>query len=319
MAKHHIETSRNQVRMSILRVRQDIRRNYLEYQISTQTAQIAQDGLAYAKRQEQGIQTLLDRGLASKEDVNEADIFAQERQEDYDSAQNQAADTVDILHALLGKPIQQLTFTQFPKMEMMTDEELDNLERSALAANLPNVAALENALETEKASFREISSRNRPKIDAVAADNIDNVDEYRASGYKNIPRNTIWFGLQTNWTVLDGGVVEAEKSASLARQRRIQAQITEAKLGQQRDIANIARDARLNTSRYQTRLRRLQLLQSTVSMLEAQVTQGSVNSNELFSRKQDLQRTQIELLRATASYMLDIAQLRELAGYNYIQ
>ena len=296
-------------------IRQSIRRNYVEYQLAIQAADIARDCIAYAQRRQQGQKDLLENGLSSASDLLEADIFEQERQEELDQAKSTAASNFAQIQEATGKDNLEITPSPFPTLSLITDEELNALQQAASSAKLPQERAMEDELAAEKASFREMACRNRPKLDAVAATDIDSVDEYRNGNLTKVPRNNLWAGLQVNWTIYDSGAIEAEKMGSLARQRRIQARIDEAKLRQIREISDIARDAKLNASRFETRNRRLELLRKTVELMENQVMQKNIPANDLFQRKLDLQRTQLDLLRASAYYMLDISMLREIASY----
>ena len=315
-ARNRVAASKGWAEQRACQIRQDVRHNFIEYQLAVQSAAIAQDSIAYARRKQQGLQELLNRGLASKEDLLEADIFAQERQEDLDYALNQLAFNLDLLRETTGQSALKISTADFPQMQTLSDGELNELRVAAASAHLPSITAMEGELAAEEAAYKEIRTRNLPKINAVVSGNLDTVDEYRNGGnYANVPRMYAWAGIQANWTLYDSGSNDADKLACIARQRRIKARIDEARMAQNRDTANIARDASLNASRYETRLRRLELLKSTVALMEAQLELHAVPVNDLLQRKLDLQRTQLELVRANAYYMLDIAQLRELASY----
>ena len=146
--------------------------------------------------------------------------------------------------------------------------------------------------------------------------NLDYIDEYRSeSTYENVPRTYAWGGIQASWTMYDSGTNDADKRSSLARQRRINTRIEQAKQAQIHDVDNIVNDARLNASRAETRRKRAELMKMSVEMIESHVTAHDVSANELFQRKLDLRRTEMDLLRAEFSCMLDVAQLREIVGF----
>jgi outer membrane protein TolC len=315
-AKAHIRATKSGEKQLVAQVRQDIRRSYIEYQLASMAAKIARENIEYARKRHVAMSGLVERGISSGQNVADADIYEQERQEDLAQAENQAASSEGMVKELTGRESLKLAETDFPKVPMLPADDLNHLGKAAGTAYLPQLEQLDSELAAEEASYKEISSRNRPKIDAVVSTNLDYTDEYRQNGrYESVPRLYSWAGVQASWTIYDSGSVDAEQLASLARQRRIKARIDEAKLRQTREVAEIARDAELNENRYQTRLRKLELLKKTVKMMESQMEMNSVSTNDLFQRKQELEATRLDLYRACAYYMLDIAQLRELASF----
>lgn len=315
-AKSRINASKSIEKQQVSQVTQEIRRNYIEYQLSAMAAKIARENIVYARKRHVAIEGLVERGNASVQNVADADIYEQEREEDLAWAESQSASCEGMLKELTGQPSLNLTVSDFPSVQMLSESDLNNLRTSASGAYLPQVEQLDSELAAEEASYKEISTRNRPKVDAVAGTTLEYTDEYRQNGqYESVPRLNSWAGIQTSWTIYDNGTVTAEQMASLARQRKIKARIDEAKLRQTREVAEIARDAELNENRFETRQRKLELLSRTVSMMESQIEHGNVSTNDLFQRKQELERTRLDLYRASASYMLDVAQLRELASF----
>ena len=314
-ARAHSEAARLRKEQRRLEIRQNLRRYYLEYQLAEQSVRVATEGIEFARRKQEGLKGLVDGGLAPRQDLVEADIFAQERQEDLDFSGSHSADCLGALRMISGMESLEVTSAEFPKLEFLSDADLDSLRIAASVAKVPALAALEAEFDAEKANQREIRSRNRPKVDAVASGGLDYTDEYQENGrYSTVPRALGWAGVQASWTLYDGGQIDALEGVSLARQRRLRAQIEEARLRQQNDIANIARDARLNAGRYATRLQRLELLKITLSYMEEQLAKGGVPANDYFQRRLDYQRTQLDLLSAGAYYMLDIAQLKDIAS-----
>jgi outer membrane protein TolC len=315
-AKSHIAAMKSIEKQQISQVKQEIRRNFIEYQLSSMASKLAAESIDYARQRHSAISGLVERGLTSPQSVADADIYEQEREEDLSWADHQSASAADMLKELTGDASLTLTDSEFPGIVMLDEAELEKLRSAAAIAYLPQVEQLDNELAAEEASYKEICARNRPKIDAVAGTNLEYTDEYRSNGrYESVPRLNSWAGVQASWTIYDNGTVSAEKLAALARQRKLKARIDEAKLRQSRQVSEIARDAKLNESRYQTRLRKLDLLSKTVSMMEAQMEDHTVSTNDFFQRKQELERTRLDLYRASAYYMLDIAQLRELASF----
>jgi outer membrane protein TolC len=315
-AKSRIGMSKSQKKQRISEVRQEIRRNYVEYELSALAAKIARDNIDYARKRHMAMEGLVERGMLSPQNVADADIYEQERDEDLAYAENQAQESASMIGQLSGKNLPELAATDIPDIPMLSADELDKLGKAATDAYIPPIEALDNELAAEQAGARELKSRNRPKIDAVVSTNMDYTDEYRRDGrYEPVPRLYSWAGVQANWTIYDNGSMDAQGLACLARQRAIRARIRDAQLNQTREVSNIVRDAQLNKSRYETRLRKLDLLKKTVSMMESQLERSSVSTNDLFQRKQELERTRLDLYRASAAYMLDVAQLRELASF----
>lgn len=315
-AKSRIGAMKSLQKQQLSQVKQDIRRNYVEYQLASMASKIAAESIDYARKRHAAISGLVERGITSPQSVADADIYEQEREEDLSWAVHQSASSADMLKELTGDATLTLVDADFPGIQMLGADELEKLRSSAAVAYLPQIEQLDNEFAAEEASYKEICSRNRPKIDAVAGTNLEYTDEYRGEGrYESVPRFNSWVGVQASWTIYDNGTVSAEKLASMARQRKVKARLDEAKLRQSRQVSEIARDAKLNESRYQTRLRKLDLLRKTVSMMEAQMEDHTVSTNDFFQRKQELERTRLDLYRASAYYMLDIAQLRELASF----
>ena len=309
------ETARLRMSQRLLEIRQELRRNFVQYQLSLQAAAIAADGIEFAQKKQDGLKGLVNDGLAPRQDLVEADIFAQERQEELDYSENQSAYCLGAIRLASGVESIEIARADFPELQLLADSELESLRLAATAAKLPAIGALEAELAAEEASTREIRSRNRPKIDAVAAGGVDAVDEYRQDGrYATVPRAIGWVGVQATWTIYDGGDLSAQEAASLARVHRLRAALEEARLRQQHDVGSIARDATLNASRYRTRLQRLELLRRTLAYMEEQLAGGGVSANDYFQRRLDFQRTQLDLLNASATYMLDIAQLNDIAS-----
>jgi outer membrane protein TolC len=316
IAKSRVEASQNWTRQRAAQIRQDIRKSYIEYQLALKSAEIARDDIANAQKKRDGMQVLADKGLMAKDDLGDVDIYIQSRKEDLAYSTSQSEYFLNELKESSGLASLDLHETAFPEMRMLTDAELLDLQNAASCAMLPSIDAMEAELAAEKASCKEISSRNRPKLDAILSGNMDYADEYRNNGkYENVPRAYAWGGIQASWTIYDRGTNNADRRASMIRQRRIEQRIEQAKITQTHDVANIANDARLNASRTDTRRTRLALLSTSVDMMEAQFEQKGVSANDLFQRKLDLRKTEMDLLRAQAYYLLDVAQMREIAGF----
>lgn len=295
---------------------QNLRRYYVEYQLAMLSRDLADDGIEYANWRRQNLDGLADNGMGSRQDALNADIYTEERLDDQAYAKNQAEYYQDLLQENSGNLNLRIRKEAMPEFDFLKPDELARLLNQADSADLPIFRALDDELRTAKAQYDEIRVRNRPKVDAVAYFNLDQEDEYRSSthSYKTLPRVYAWGGIQANWAIYDGGTVTADKLAAMARMKNVQARIDEARLRQNRETANIARDAELNASRYQTRLRRTELLQTSIDMMEKQP--DSFSSDTILQRKLDLLRTRLDLARAGAYYMLDVAQLRDLAAYN---
>ncbi|MFA5256761.1 MAG: TolC family protein [Opitutales bacterium] len=317
-AQGRIDSATGWTGMRILQLRQDLRRYYVDYQLALKGEEIAKESIAYARKKEEGLKTLVDNGQAPRQNLVEARIFAQERAEELADAVSRAGYDLDLIREMCGQGGLEISPEQIPDIEPMDASELDRMTRAAAAAISPEVASLEGELQTEEAFFRELGSRNRPKIDVVVSSNVDYVDEYRPDGtYGTVPRVYNWAGIQANWTIYDGGTNNAEQLASMARQRRIQARITEARLRQSREVSSAAREARLNAERLLTRRARVKMLEESVDLMELQMSQNLISANDLFQRKLDLQRTRLDLLQACASYMLAVARLDDMAKTHF--
>jgi len=314
-AKSRSRSARWRENQRLLEVRQILRRSFMEYQLALKSAAIAANGAEYAAKKEEGLKALEGEGLVPQQALVEADLFAGSLREELADSGKKAGDCLGQLRQTSGFADLTVLPAEFPDFTPLSDEELESLRLAAASAKIPAVCALEAELAAEDASGRELASRNKPKIDAVASGGMDYVDEYREGGrYATVPRAVGWAGVQATWTIYDGGEVNAQKAVSLARARRLNAALEETRLRQQGDVDSIARDAALSAVRYKTRLQRLELIKSSLAYMEGELEKGGVSAADCFQRRLDFQKTQLDLLRAGASYMLDIAQLRDIAA-----
>jgi outer membrane protein TolC len=314
-AKSRSRSARLRESQRLLEVRQTLRRSFMEYQLALKSAAIASNGAEYAAKKEEGLKALETEGLVPQQALVEADLFAGSLREELADSGKRAGDSLGQLRQTSGLADLTVLPADFPDFTPLSDEELESLRLAAASAKIPIVCALEAELTAEDAAGRELASRNRPKIDAVASGGMDYVDEYRENGrYATVPRAMGWAGVQATWTIYDGGEVDAQKAAALARARRLRATLEETRLRQVGEVDGIARDAVLSAVRYKTRLQRLELIKSSLAYMEGELEKGGVSAADCFQRRLDFQKTQLDLLRAGASYMLDIAQLRDIAA-----
>ncbi len=313
-AEGRIESATAWTAHRAMQLRQELRRNFVEYQLAMYAAAVAEEGMEYARRKEEAIRAMLDKGQTARQNLYEAQLFAQERQEEYDDAMARAGNCLDNMREICAMPRLMPGVAPFPGLGPLPVELLERICSEAVSSPSGEELSLRGELETEQAFWRELQARNKPKIEAVASTNLDYVDEYRVGGnYENVTRVYSWLGIQANWTIYDSGMVKTEQRASTARQRRLEARMDEARLRRAKEASSIAREARLNMSRMQTRATRLDMLEASVKLMEAQLADNLIPANDLFQRKLDLERTRLELVRAEAAYMLAIAALEEMA------
>lgn len=312
-ARARMEQAKGYKENRYMDVRQRLRRYYLEYQIANIAASLAKESMSYASQKQEGMEKMLAKGQVAKNEVYEARIFAKSREESFIDAQSGAQYYLELIREVSGIMDLEIPTEEIPEISPLPDELLKRICNEAAVADMGDTQALEAELEREEAFMKELGSRNKPQIDAVASTNIDYVDEYRNGGYENVPRVTTWAGVQMNWTIYDRGTLSQEERACKARQRRLEALIAATRLRHMREVSNAAREARVNASRIETRSERVRMLEEQVKMLEAQLENNTTSANKLFDRKDDLERTRLDLARAYAYYMVAVAELEDMA------
>lgn len=296
-------------------VHQEVRRYFLEYLIATQAAEIARENIAYADRKVEAQEALLQSGQAARRNLMEARIFRLEREEELLNAQKQARFNLTLLRELTGLDGLEIEPVEFPEVPVMDEAALESLRRAAgSAGTTPEQQSLEAELAAERQVFRDYRARNRPRLDLVAGGMVDTVEEYQGPGkYKSVPRVWSYAGLQGSWNIFDGGSMKSAQMASMARQRRTEGRIDEARQRRLRSADFNAQEVTLASAQIQTRTHRVDLLKGIVDLMERQLADNIIPANDLFERKIELERTQVELLRAKASYLLNVAELRTAA------
>jgi len=298
------------------RVQQEVRRYYLEYLLARQSAAIARENIAYADRRVEAQEALVQSGMLARRNLIETRIFRSEREEDVMAAEKLASFTLALLRELTGVEDLELRETPFVDVQPLDGTALDTLRDAAAHDGLvPEQAALAATLGAERAAMREVASLNKPRLDLVAGSNVDAVDDWsvEAREFQQVPRIWSFVGLQASWNIFDSGEVRAGRMASMARQRRVEAKIEEARVRRQRTAEDTAQNAALAAQQIDSRTRRLELLESIVELMERQVADNVIPANDLFERKIELERTRVELLRAKTNYLLSIALLRSAA------